>query len=95
MEFLPLFLIKILGATSPLAGNPGELYLIIRRPHAYLEESLRRALEGDDDVTVVVDRRSGERRTSMHPVALERRRTDRRRQREEVLEVVIGEGAGT
>lgn len=94
MEFLPAFLIRILGAAPGLAGNPGGVYLIIRQPHAYLEEGLRQAFEGHEDIKVIVDRRSGERRTSREPVALERRRTDRRRPREELLEVVIGEVAG-
>jgi hypothetical protein len=94
MEFLPMFLIRILGATPRLQGNPGRVYLVIRQPHAYLEEGLRQAFEGHEGVKVIVDRRSGERRASSQPVAVERRGTDRRRPTEELLQVVIGEVAG-
>ncbi|MBI4011604.1 MAG: hypothetical protein HY359_04790 [Candidatus Rokubacteria bacterium] len=65
------------------------MYVVIRRPYAYLERELRRTFEGQEDVRVLVDRRSGERRTSPQPVALERRRAERRRSKAEVLEVVI------
>lgn len=94
MEFLPAFLIRILSAGPRIQGNPGRVYLIIHRQHAYLEEGLRQAFEGHEAVKVIVDRRSGERRTSREPVAVERRRTDRRGPKEELLQVVIGEVAG-
>lgn len=93
MEFLPLFLIRILGATPGLGGNPGRVYLIIRQSHAYLEEGLREAFEGHEGVKVIVDRRSGERRASSQSVAVDRRRTDRRKPTEELLQVVIGDVA--
>ncbi len=48
-----------------------------------------RACEGQEDIRVLVDRRSGERRTSRQPVGLERRRAERRRSKAEVVEVVI------
>lgn len=95
MAFLPALLIRILSGTARLEGNPGRVYLVIRQPHAYLEEGLRRAFEGHEDIKVIVDRRSGERRTSEHPVAVERRSADRRRPTEEILHVVIGEVAAS
>jgi hypothetical protein len=67
------------------------MYIIIRQPYAYLEEVLRRAFEGRDDVKVIVDRRYGDRRMDQHPIATERRRAERRRPTEEVLYVVSGE----
>ncbi|MBI4609309.1 MAG: hypothetical protein HY726_09880 [Candidatus Rokubacteria bacterium] len=91
MEFLPAFLLRIHRETPGPEGGRGRVYVIIRRAHAYLEEVLRRAFEGQQDVGIVVDRRYGDRRAYKHPVGVERRRADRRRwPKEELLQVVIG-----
>ena len=63
--------------------------IIIHRPYAHLEDELREAFEGQEDVNLIVDRRDGERRTSQQPVSVERRRGDRRRPKEQLVEVVI------
>lgn len=87
MEPVPAFQLGILSAADS-AGRRA-MCIIIRRSYAYLEEVLRRAFEGQEDVRVVVDRRYGERRTRREPGARERRRGDRRQRREEVAEVVV------
>jgi hypothetical protein len=63
--------------------------LIVKRPYAHLEDRLRRAFEGREDIEVIVDRRRGQRRMSDRPVQAEQRRTDRRTSREEILEILI------
>src|SRR5215813_172693 len=88
MEPFPAILVSIVRA------NPGHgaMYVIIKQAHAYLEETLRRAFAGQENVRVVVDRRRGERRTTRGSVAVERRRADRRRPREHLVEVIVTEG---
>ena len=92
-EFIPAFVLRMLSVTEGLRHNPGRLLLIVRRPYAQLEDRLRRAFEGRDDIVVIADRRRGERRASARPVQDERRRAERRSRKEEILEVVI-EGDG-
>lgn len=89
MGALPIFLLTVLQALSGPDPGRGTMYVVIRRPYAYLEGELRRAFEGQQDVRVLMDRRSGERRASRQPVGLERRRAERRRSKAEVVEVVI------
>ncbi len=88
MESPPVYLFRILTANRKRGEDRGLMYIIIRQPYAYLEEELRRAFKGQEDVRIVVDRRSGERRRSQQPAALERRKADRRTPKEEVIEVV-------
>src|SRR5262249_17797454 len=79
---------------STVRSNPGHgtMYIIVKRAHAYLEETLRRAFEGQENVQVMVDRRRGERRKTAGSVAVERRQADRRRPREHLAEVIVAEG---
>jgi len=88
-EFIPTFLMSILGVTGGLVHNPGRMRLIMRRPYAYLETRIRQAFEGRDDVEVITDRRRGDRRLAHRPVQEERRQDARRKPKEEILEVVI------
>jgi len=89
MSALPGFLLRIAKAVSPPEQAAGVMYIIIRQPYAYLEKELRSTFEGQEDVKVIVDRRYGQRRTSQQPVALEFRRADRRRPKEELVEVLL------
>jgi hypothetical protein len=89
MSMLPGFLLRISKTTSPPEQAAGVMYIIIRRPYAYLEKELRSTFEGQEDVKIIVDRRYGQRRTSQQPVALEFRRTDRRRPKEELIKVSL------
>lgn len=56
---------------------PKEL-IIVTRDNPELYESLRREYEGQPDVQVIVDRRTGERRTGAVASTQERRRAERR-----------------
>ena len=80
---------KIAKATDPPEPGAGMMSIIIRRPYAYLDKELYSTFEGQEDVKVLVDRRHGERRTRTQPVELERRRTDRRGAKEELVEVLL------
>jgi len=89
MTVFPGFLMKIAKATDPPQPGAGMMSIIIRRPYAYLDKELYSTFEGQEDVKVLVDRRHGERRTRTQPVELERRRTDRRGPKEELVEVLL------
>ena len=89
MSFLPSFLVRILkAATHPEEGQE-KMCIVVHRPYAFLQEELRQGFEGQDDVHVIVDKRSGERRAEREPVPVERRQTDRRRAQPEIVSVVI------
>ena len=88
-ESIPAFVIRMLSVTEGLRHNPGRMLLIVRRPYGHLEERLRRVFEGRDDIVVIPDRRSRDRRASARPVQDERRRAERRSRKEEMLEVVF------
>lgn len=85
------FVAALIGAGSS-EGNPAKVFIIVPRPRAYLADLLAKAFEGREDVEVIVDRRHAERRTQKRPVAVERRRDQRRRPKEEAIEVVVGTG---
>lgn len=89
MDLPPGFLLKIAKATRLFEEKPGMMSIIIRRPYSHLEKELCKTFEGQEDVRVIVDRRHGERRTNMQPVEMERRRSDQRSRKEELVEVFI------
>ena len=63
--------------------------IVIQRPYARLEKELRNAFKGDNDVKVILERRSRERRKSTKEVEIDRRMAERRRPKEELVEVAI------
>ncbi len=83
------FQLRITKATASAGQGSGTMCIIIRRPYAHLGEEIRRTFKGQKDVRVVVDRRYGERRLGQQPVVVERRRADRRKSKEQLVEVVI------
>ncbi len=90
MSSLPDFLFKILRETPRPEEGRGKMFIIIRQLYAYLEPELRASFEGQEDVQVIVDRRTRERRTMQQPVEVERRRRVKvRTPKEDILEVVI------
>jgi hypothetical protein len=89
MSSLPDFLLKILRDTPGVDEARGRMVIIIRQPYAYLESELRAVFEGQEDVQVIVDRRTRERRMMQQPVEVERRRAKVRRPKEGILEVAI------
>jgi hypothetical protein len=90
MSVLPGSLLTVAKpAPSPEKKENRAMSIIIRQPYAFLEKELRSVFKGQEDVTVIVDRRYAERRTKVEPVPLERRRADRRRSKEQLLEVLV------
>jgi len=89
MNVFPRFIMRVAKATSPPEKGTGVMSIIIRRPYAYLKNELCSTFEGKEDVKVIVDRRYGERRTRTQSVELERRRTDLRGPKEELVEVLL------
>jgi hypothetical protein len=63
--------------------------IIIRQPYTHLFKEMSRTFGGKEDVMVMVDRRSGQRRKKSRPVKSERRRADRRRPKQELVEVTL------
>ncbi len=69
--------------------SAGMMTIVIQRPYARLEKELRSAFKGEDDVKIILDKRSGERRKRLQAISKDRRRADRRRPKEELIEVAI------
>ena len=82
--------VSALTGAGNAPGDPRKVYIIVPRSRAYLADLLAKAVEGREDVEVIVDRRRRDRRTQQQPVAQERRRTERRQPKEELVEVVLG-----
>jgi hypothetical protein len=55
-----------------------DLLLIVARDEPMLYERLRQEFEGDEELSVVLDRRIGDRRRQSQPVSPDQRRADRR-----------------
>ncbi len=69
--------------------SAGMMTIVIQRPYARLEKELRSAFKGEDDVKIILDKRSGERRKRLQAVSKDRRMADQRRPKEELIEVAI------
>ncbi len=69
------------GAPLPATSNEEPSVLVVSRERASVLPMLRELLQGEPAVSIVVDRRCGERRRGCHEVAplRERRRAERRR----------------
>jgi hypothetical protein len=89
MKLPPGFLMKIAKATDQTEAGSGTMSIIIRKNYAHLENEMRKTFKGQDDVKVIVDSREGERRSTQKPVASDRRKSDRRGPKEELIEVFI------
>ncbi|HEV8144135.1 MAG TPA: hypothetical protein VGQ77_14840 [Methylomirabilota bacterium] len=62
-----------------------ELLLIVARDEPMLYERLRLEFEGDEELSVVLDRRVGDRRRQPQPVSRDERRDERRADRRQAL----------
>ena len=80
---------KIAKKDSLPEETAGMMTIVIQRPYARLERELRSAFEGEDDVKIILDKRSGERRKRLQAITKDRRMADRRRPKEELVEVAI------
>jgi hypothetical protein len=89
MSSLPGFLLSISKATPPLHQGIGTMTIIVQRPYAHLEKELRTTFQGQEGINVIVDRRYKERRVTGQPVAVERRRAERRSPKQQLIEVLL------
>ncbi len=69
--------------------SAGMMTIVIQRPYARLEKELRSAFKGEEDVKVILDKRYGERRKILQDIAVEHRKDNRRRPKEELVEIAI------
>lgn len=89
MNFLRTLVVRVLMGQRRPDGEPQRVYIIVRRPHAYLAGQLRKVFEGVKDVEILVDRRGAERRRRELPFGVEWRVAERRRLQEVECEVII------
>jgi hypothetical protein len=89
MSSPPEFTMRIARKTQPLEEGAGIMTIVVQRPYAHLERELRNAFKGQEDVKVILDRRCGERRKRPKAVAVDRRKSDRRSPKKDMVEVVI------
>ena len=83
------FLMKIISSDPGIRKSPCAMSIIIRQPYTHLLKEMYKTFAGKEDVTVMVDRRCGQRRTERRPVKLERRQAERRRPTQELVEVTL------
>jgi len=88
MTELPEFLLTIAARSSEEEGT-GAMTIIVQRPYAHLKKQLHRTFTGVKGVTVIVDRRYRERRKTALPAEKERRSSDRRIPKQELIRVVL------
>jgi hypothetical protein len=79
---------KISKSVGSLKEAEG-MVIIIQRPYAHLEEEMRKTFSNGNKARVIIDRRMGERRGPAKEMSNERRRSDRRATKEQLLEVII------
>ncbi|NOR21481.1 MAG: hypothetical protein GQ476_02105 [Candidatus Aminicenantes bacterium] len=90
MSSLPEFTMRIAKKAHLSEEGAGiNSIIVIMRPYAHLEKELRAAFKGQEDVKVILDKRHGERRRRRQAVAIECRKADRRRPKEELIEVIF------
>ncbi len=72
------FLLRIQKTRIPVQESSGEMNILIRRPHSYMADELRKLYADQDQVNVIVDRRYSDRRQKSSPVNYECRSVERR-----------------
>lgn len=83
------FIVKVLNPVSEGEKRHKPMYIIIRQPYKHLFKEMCRTFGANGTVKVMVDRRHGQRRKKSRPVKSERRQANRRRSKEDLLEVVL------
>lgn len=72
------FLLRIQKNRIPVHESSGEMNMLVRRPHAYMADELRKLYAGQDQVNIIVDRRYSDRRQETNPVNNDCRSAERR-----------------
>ncbi len=89
MEALSFSFLSALSPPERSDSGDRRIYVIVPRTQAYLADLLTKAFEGRTDIEVLVDRRRGDRRAQPKVVSSDRRRADRRRTAQGMVQVVI------
>jgi hypothetical protein len=91
MELPSGFVLRTLRANteSRKETGKGKMLLIVGSRYAHLQKTLNEAFDGQGDVEILVDRRKEERRKAGGAALSERRRMDRRKHKEEVLQIIL------
>jgi len=89
MSSPPKLTMRIAKIAQPFEEGAGIMTIVVQRPYTHLEKELRDAFKGQEDVKVILDRRYGERRKRPEAVPLDRRKSDRRSPKKDMVEVVI------
>lgn len=85
----PVFQMRIAKKACLPEEGAGIMTIVVQQTYAHLEKELRSAFKEQEDIRVILDRRHGERRKRPKAVAIDRRKADCRRPKEELVEVVI------
>jgi hypothetical protein len=72
------FLLRIQKNRLSAHEHAGEMNILVRRPHSYMADELRKLYEDQDQVSVIVDRRYNDRRQKSTPVGRNFRISERR-----------------
>ena len=72
------FLLQIQKNRMAVRGSSDEMNILVRRPHSYMADELRKLYEDQDQVNIIVDRRYGDRRQKLKPVNNDCRSVERR-----------------
>ncbi len=89
MSSPPKLAMRIAKITHLSEERPGIMTIVVQRPYAHLEKELRDAFKEQEDVKVILDRRYGERRKKLKAVPADRRKSDRRSPKANMVDVVI------
>ena len=80
---------RVSKSLPPSSRKAGDMCIVISPSFASLEQVLKLDFTGQEGVTVLIDKRRGERRKSKDPVSADRRKMERRTRKAELFEVVI------
>ena len=80
---------RIIKNTNLTEEGDGIMTIVVMRSYPNLEKELRSAFKGQKEVNVILDRRHEDRRKIQQAVEIERRQAEQRRQKEELVEVVL------
>ena len=83
------FIAKILRSVSAANAGRTEVHLIVKRPYEHLIAELHDVFGAQSDVGVKIDGRRKDRRIETRPIPSERRKQDRRKEKETLLELII------
>ena len=89
MPVAPDLTMKLTKSIGSQNAEAGDMVIILQRPYAHLEAEMRRTFNNGNNARVIIDRRMGERRGPTKDMRDDRRRSDRRATKDQLLEVVI------